>query len=274
MFVLQPYLFIKNNYASFSSSRKSIKQPNVWSVNPSLLFQMGLLSSLDFTLNAQGVYSKRGAIHASGLGDSEIALGFQLIRESQQKPGLRLALTESFPTGRYQKLNPKKMGIDATGSGAYTTTCSLNLSKVFWWMANHPFSWRLSLNYAFPTMPLEVKDWNAYGGGHGTKGKVRPGNSATLETSIELSFTQKWVFALDLAYNYQDKTTFHGKKGWIKPNQVASVGMPSSDNLSFAPAIEYNHSDHLGMLAGVWFSALGRNSGNFATGVLTLYYAW
>lgn len=272
-FVVQPYLFITNTFAEYNGNRKSVNTPDLWTVNPLCLLQMGWFSWLDFTMTAQGVYNNKDGEDFFYWGDTSLEWGIQLMRESPYKPALRMTITETLPTGRYEKLNPAKNGVDATGSGAYFTNVSLNASKVFWWITAHPFAWRLSMNYAVP-MRVQVQEFNAYGGGYDTRGKVRPGNKIAIDTSVELSFTQKWVLAVDLAYTYQNHSTFSGHKGRTAAGGTASVGAPSNDNLSCAPAIEYNPSDHLGFLAGVWFTITGRNSGDFVSGILTMYYAW
>lgn len=272
-FVVQPYLFIKNTFANFNGNRKSVNIKDIWTVNPLCLLQMGWFSWLDFTFTAQGVYNTQSGKDFFHWGDTSLAWGIQLLKEQPYRPAIRLSIGESLPTGRYEKLNPAKNGVDVTGSGAYTTTVSLNFSKVFWWVLDHPFNWRLSLNYSIPTS-VQVDRYNTYGGGIGTSGRVHPGNGIAIDTSIELSFTQKWVLAVDLAYTYASHTTFSGRRGTTPAGGVASVGGPSNDNLSCAPALEYNPSDHLGFLAGVWFAITGRNSSDFVTGVLTMYYAW
>ncbi|MCB1107428.1 MAG: hypothetical protein KDK76_04955 [Chlamydiia bacterium] len=273
-YVIQPYLFIKNTFAQYNGNRKSVNQPDLWSVNPLVLFQMGWFSRLDFSVVIQGLHNTQNGRSSFYWGDSQLQWGVQLMKETPYRPAVRGVVSETFPTGRYQKLNPINGGADATGEGAYTTTFSLNISKVFWWISTHPFASRLSLNYGFPSALIDVQGFNAYGGGFGTRGRVRPGNLIQVDSSIELSFTQKWVLAIDLVYTYQNHTTFSGHKGRTATGAIASVGAPSNDNLSCAPAIEYNPSANMGFLAGAWFSIIGRNSGNFISGVLSMYYAW
>lgn len=272
-FVIQPYLFVKNTFAQFNGNRRSVNIDNIWTVNPTFLFQMGWLSWLDFTINVQGVYNTQKSNHSFYSGDTSLSWGIQLMKEDSYYPAVRLTIGESFPCGRYNKLDPKKGGIDATGRGSYVTTFSFNVSKVIWWVLDHPFAWRFSLNYSIPTR-VHVKNYNAYGGGIRTDGRVRPGNSFAADTSVELSFTQKWVLAIDLVYTYANHATFSGHKGRLPNGMIASVGGPSNENLSCAPAIEYNPSDHMGFLAGVWFTITGRNSSGFISGVLSMYYAW
>lgn len=272
-FVVQPYLFVTNTFALFNENRRSVNISDIWTVNPLVLFQMGCLSWLDFTVTVQGIYNNQSGQDTFYWGDTEVEWGFQLMQESPYKPAVRMTLTETLPTGRYEKLNPRKNGIDATGEGTYLTNFSLNVSKVFWWVTTHPFAWRLSLNYGIPTT-VQVQGFNAYGGGYKTRGSVRPGNLIQIDTSVELSFTQRWVLAIDLAYTYQNHSTFAGHKGRTANGQTASVGLPSNDQFSCAPAIEYNPSDRMGFLAGVWFTITGRNSSDFISGVLSMYYNW
>ncbi len=272
-FVVQPYLFITNTFAEYNGNRRSVNTLDLWTINPLCLLQMGWFSWLDFTIIVQGFYNNKDGESCFYWGDTSLEWGIQLVRESPYRPALRITITEIFPTGRYEKLNPAKNGVDATGSGAYFTNVSLNASKVFWWINTHPLAWRFSMNYAVP-MRVQIQEFNAYGGGYNTRGKVRPGNKIAIYTSVELSFTQKWVLSVDFAYTYQNHSTFSGNKGRTSAGGTALVGVPSNDNLSCAPAIEYNPSDHLGFLAGVWFTITGRNSSDFVSGILTMYYAW
>jgi hypothetical protein len=125
---------------------------------------------------------------------------------------------------------------------------------------------RLFLGYTVSTV-VDVSGFNAYGGGYGTKGRVRPGNKFTADLGYEISLTQRWVFAFDLVYVAQNKTKFHG-------TTISPVGSGFNDNLSLAPALEYNFNDSLGILWGAQFSVYGRNSSNFITGQFSVEYTW
>jgi len=111
-----------------------------------------------------------------------------------------------------------------------------------------------------------------FGGGFGTDGDVSVGQTLNLGLGVEVSLTEHWVFATDFAYAYSRETTFKGNPGQEAPGMPASVGGPSSDQFSIAPAIEYNVSDRGGFIGGVWFSVTGRNSANFVG--LVLSYTW
>jgi len=268
---IQPYLYLTNTFAEYDKHRNSKNIQDIWSINPLYLFQTGITNWLDTTLVFQADFNNQGDQWGKNVGDTSLGFGFQLYRETAYVPGFRITASENFPTGRYDKLDPNKNGIDATGSGAYETTFTFNMAKVIWWLDPlHPFSLRLNLLYTF-SAPTTVREFNAYGGGFGTDGKVKPGSSWGGDFAIEYSFTQRWVAALDIVYQYFNSTSFSGTKGVDELGNAASVGGPSGDSLSFAPAIEYNPSESFGYVAGVWFTGTGRNSSNFVSLIFTFY---
>lgn len=266
---LQPYLYLTVNYAQFNSHRKSINTPDTYIINPLLLIQTGITKWMDFTVLPQGFFKFRQDQKSAQFGDLTAQLGFQLLRETPYQPSMRLILGEIFPTGNYQHLRPKKLGTDSTGSGTYITSFGLNLSKIFWWSLLHPISIRLSTQYNVQDVDAHVHSFNSYGGGHHTNGHVHVGNTLNADLGIEISITQRWVFATDFAYTYSNKSSFHGRQGTIAPGISAVNGLPSSDQFSIAPAVEYNVSKNGGFIGGVWFSVTGRNSPNFASLVLS-----
>jgi hypothetical protein len=270
---IQPYLFYTNNYAKFDEHGHSHKISNIHTINPTVPVLIGILSWMDLSFNVQGIWNQQKKGYTGFWGDTSVGLGFGLLNEGPYRPALLFGIKETFPTGRYQKLNPKKAGTDATGGGSYNTTLSFNISKVIWWVPLHPMNFRVSLNYSLPAL-VSVKGYNAYGGGTGTHGRVHPGNSFQGDVGFEYSFTQKWVAALDVVYVYSRKTTFSGKPGFTAPGVPAAVGGPFNDQLSLAPALEYNPTENLSILAGVWFSVWGRNSFNFVSGVFTVEYTF
>ena len=272
-FNIQPYIFFTNTFAQYNDNRRSVNITDIWQLQGSFIFQMGWLNWLDFTAIFNAEQNWQGSQSSGNFGDTQIQFGIQLMKEQPYRPALRMTITENLPTGKYEKLNPAKAGIQATGSGSYSTTLSFNIMKVFWWISTHPFSFRASFNYTIPTL-VHVQGFNAYGGGFDTRGNVRPGNEITIDTAVELSITQHWIFALDLVYSYQNHSTFSGHKGHTAAGTTATVGGPSNDNFSCAPAIEYNPSATMGFLFGTWFTVTGRNSADFIAAVLTMTYFW
>ena len=266
---LQGYLFTTVNYAVFNKNRKSVGIPNQWVLNPSLLFQVGIAPRLDITVSPQGFFKWQKGRNANEWGDTTVQFGIQIIREKPYIPSIRLLVGEIFPTGKYRRLSHHRGGLDSTGAGAYRTLFGLNLSKIFWWSPLHPMSLRFSSNYIFADNRAPVNGLNSYGGGFHTNGKVWVGNSLNLDIGYEVSINQKWVFSTDIAYTYSNKSTFRGNPGVTSTGAAAIVGAPSSDQLSLAPAIEYNLHQSGGFIGGVWFSMTGRNAFNFVSLVLS-----
>jgi len=273
---VQPSIHVRKTFAKFDPLRHLKRlSDDIWTVQPTLLIQMGWLSWLDFSINTGAFYTTQAQERAFHWGDSSLALGIQLLEEHDSLPAVKLSVTESFPLGKYEKLDPRKKGIDATGSGSYITKLGLDFSKEFDCFSAHPVVCSVAFSYDIPTS-AHVRGYNTYGGGEGTKGSVKVGHTTEIGAGIELSLTQEWVFALDIAYTHSNRSTFSGDRGTalIKTGSPPSVGTPSGYYLSTALAIEYNHSEHLGCIAGVWFPIVGRNSPAFVTGVLSMSYSW
>lgn len=274
MINIQPYLFAADNYAAFNKDRHSVNQPNLWQINPQLPIQTGITSWLDCAVSPQMFSNNKHSHWYTGFGDLYCNIGIKLCDEGVRRFKMKISINETFPTGKYQNLNPKNAGTDAIGGGSFVTGFSFRASKVFFWWMTHPLAVRTVLIYNIPTT-VHVKGYNTYGGGHGTKGKVRPGNSFTADLGLELSLNQKWVLATDIVYQLNNITKFHGTKGIDpatgKPNEV---GAPSSDSLSLAPALEYNYNENLGFIGGVWFTVWGRNTANFINYVLSVTYVF
>lgn len=265
---IQPYLFIIDNYGIYTSNRKTKKEPDFWNVNPVFIFQTGITNWLDFQISPEANYNTTRNQGSVNWGDLQTTLGFQLLKESPYVPALRLTFSETFPTGHYEHLNPAKFGTDAMGTGSFETQLTLNISKVLWNFPLHPMQVRGNVVYIIPSN-VDVHGFNSYGGGYGTDGTVFPGNELQLYGAVEISIVQTWVFALDAVYKYFDKTRFSGYSGVSGTGGAASLGAPSGDQFSLAPAIEYNPSATQQFIFGSWFTVFGRNSNAFVSLVLT-----
>lgn len=266
---VQVYLYFTTQYAQFTKNWKSENVPNVYTLNPLILIQRGLSDWLDFTFIGQWLFKWRKDAYTQHCGDTSTQFGFQLLKQDAHRPSIRLVLGESYPTGKFRNLNPNKNGIDATGAGAYQTSIGLNFNKIFWQIKLHPISLRITGQYVIPDAKVKVRNFHAYGGGLGTRGKVKVGQTLNIDIGVEVSLTQHWVFANDIAYTHSFKSTFHGRPGVTAAGTPAVNGAPSSDQLSLAPAIEYNFNSKAGLIGGVWFTVAGRNSANFVSAVLS-----
>jgi len=270
---IQPYLFYTDTYGVYDGEGHSHHIPHIHSTEGDFLLFAGLTKWMGLQVNLGYVHNSQSGHSGSNWKDPSITLLFPLLKEKPYRPGLLFGVRESFPAGKYQHLDPDKGGVDATGSGAYRTSFFFNIAKLVWSIPTHPMRFRLSTQYALP-YHVKVHDFNAFGGGFNTNGTVRLPHSFSADFGYELSFTQKWAFALDVVYEYNSSVTFSGFSGLDRCCMCADVGGPFSERLSLAPAIEYSVHDSFGFIAGPWFSVWGKNSGNFISGVFSFYVSW
>jgi len=269
---VQPYLYYTVNYATFDENRKSHSIKNITEINPKLNLAVGITDRIDIGIIIDWLHVKQSLESSNHFSDTTIGLDIGIIKETPFIPGLKFSIAETFPTGKYEKFNPNKAVVESSGSGAYETSFALTTSKVVWWSLLHPMVFRFSANYTILSK-VNVSGFNTYGGGFGTKGTVKPGNAFFLSFGYEYSIYQKFVLAIDVAYEYQNISTFKGTNGTIL-GFPAPVGNRSKDVLSLAPALEYNFSENLSLIGGAWFSVRGRNTSDFAAGIVTLTYTF
>ncbi len=275
-FVVKSYLYAITNTGSYNQDRQVVSaDENFYSLKAQFLSFFGLTPWCDLNIIPEVVYNITSTEQDGYPGDLTVGLDFQLMEPDLTPyfPGIKLAVREVFPTGRFEYLRPRKLSTDLTGWGTFATQFDLIFYKVFSLYSRHFLSMTLSAEYTVNT-PVDVHGFNAYGGGFGAKGKALPGNRFQGVASFEITLNRNWVFALDTLYTYTNGTPFFGNPGINFDGEFASVGKPSSENLSFAPAIEYNFSKHLGIIGGCWFSAFGRNSAQFRSGVINVQYAY
>lgn len=269
---VQPYLFLMDNYAAFNEDRKSVDLPSsLFQMKSSTSLQTGITDNMDinFVFTGQGNWQHHHC--GGGFSDLQVVAGFLIYTQSIYVPAAKLTITQTFPTGKYKRLD--SFLVDSTGAGAYSTQFGLGFSKIIFWWTPHPLHLRCFFGYSLSTV-VNVSGFNSYGGGYGCRGRVRPGNVFTFDFGAELSLTQRWVAALDVVYSATDATKFHGNPGVLKNGTPSVVGTGYADNLSLAPALEYNFNPNMGLIAGAWFSVYGRNSLNFAGGIISFTYSF
>lgn len=270
---LEPYFAVSDSFATYDQNWQTHSTPAFVAVNPLVFFQIGLTEWMDFQTFPQAFYQHSQGREATHFGDLPTGLNFQLLKATPEGwwPSIKLSIREIFPTGKYQHLDPHKNGTDITGGGSYDTGLGLSFSRLFHLGGIYYLNTRLSLNYdTYST--VHVEGFNTYGGGFGTKGNVRPGPTYTGLMGLEFTLAKHWVFAIDLANFYGNKTTFRGYRGVTSRGAQAKVGFPSYYEFDLAPAIEYNFNESVGIIGGVWFSVAGRNTIQFASSVIA--FSW
>ena len=201
-----------------------------------------------------------------------LQLGFQVLKGDSDSwhPHVLFWVQEIFPTGRYNDLGPSTVDLGGIGGGSFGTTLGVAMQKALWLGGDHFFRYRLNASYAFYS-PLTVRGFNTYGGGFGTDGRVEPGSVTTLTIAGEYTLTRHVVLALDIGFQTINATRFSGTTGVGVNGEPASIGKGYGNLLTLAPAVEYNFNQHIGLIAGPWFSVRGRNTSEFFGVVAALY---
>lgn len=267
---IQPYLFVTDNYGQYNHQWMRQQIPTFINTSPLLDIETGLYKNIDIEALVPYVFNHSQGQSDSAFADITIILGYQALRENiaTWRPDLRITVSEIFPAGKYDNLNPAKKSTDNFGEGAYQTSLAANFGKLFHVYKKYLYVY-FSIQYNIAA-PSHVTGFNTYGGGFGTNGQVRLGNQFFTDIGFEYSLTQHWVPALDILMTFSPATTFKGTLGTNSMGGTAQVGLPSNFNLSFAPQIEYDFTKDIAVNAGLWFSAIGRNSPAFVGGVFYL----
>ena len=267
-FDIEPYVYSTTETGAYNSHWKANSTSNFFSLNTQVLCFFGLTPWMDINIVPQFFYNTTSNQNSVRFGDLAVALDFQALDPAATPyfPGIKFTVRETFPTGTFERLNPNKLLTDQTGAGAFATTFNLVLYEIYELKKSHFLSMTLSAAYTV-NPPVYVHGLNTYGGGGGTKGYVMPGNNLQALASFELTLTQNWVLALDNVYSHTDRSKFCGTTS-------APVSVRSSEQITFAPAIEYNFSSHMGLIVGCWFTAWGRNTPVFRSGVIAFDYLY
>lgn len=274
--IVRSYVYFVINTGFYDKNWHTVSaNENLYTLNPQFQCYFGLTPWCDLNIIPQFFYKTTSNQHYFYSGDLTVGLDFQLMVAdfTPYFPGIKFAVREVFPIGNFERFSPRKLGTDQTGAGTFATQFDLVFYKEFHLYGPHWLSTTFSAQYTINT-PVNVHGFNAYGGGFGANGKALPGNNFQGIVSFELTLNQNWVLALDNVYKQTDITQFFGIPGISFSGTFADMGKPSSEQLSFAPAIEYNFSSNFGIIAGCWFSALGRNSTKFQSGVVNLEYIY
>jgi hypothetical protein len=264
----EPYIYAIANTGLYDKHWEPKKRKTYWNNIFQPDIQVGVTSWMDVEIAPTLYYNYRHGAGKWVFADMPIIIDFQLYKQGVNVldwiMGLKLVLKETIPCGKYQNLNPKKLGTDVGGQGSWQTALGLVWGNLFHLGGNHFLTWRTSLQYTLPA-PVHVKNLNAYGGGAGTHGTVYPAQNFQIDTAFELSITKHWVFAIDFVGNWFGAVRFKGTTPF-------PMTPPAGIQYSIAPAIEYNWNANLGLIFGSWFTVAGRNAAQFTSGIFAVNY--
>jgi len=232
-------------------------------------YQYGLFNNL--TVGVQPAFATGTNKLGSGMaiGDFKLLTQLRLTRftPTHRVPTIAIAVNEVLPTGKDDKLGPRQEG---HGSGAFATEIGVNVQYYFLLRNNRLLRARINLLHSFPGR-TDVNDRSVYGTLPGFRGRAHPGSKTTLIGAVEYSLTREWVLALDVIRESTGKTSVEGS---YRDGSLVRLRSPSTRDVGFAPAVEYNWSDTSGVLLGVWISPKGHNTSASVTPAIAISRFW
>lgn len=269
------YTFVTDSFGVYSNTWKVLTTPVTVTTDTSLLLQTGIVKNLDIEAVVPYDFNSRTGQYDSDYGDLGLVLGYQFLQGEVHgwKPNMRFTVQETFPTAKYNNLNPNLNGTDSFGGGAYQTTLGLNIEKLCQFENGRFLDTRLTLGWTIPG-DVNVRNINSYGGAFGTRGVVNLGSKLAADLAFQYTLTQHWVPAVDFYYSYTTSSSFRGTAGLLPSGLPAPNASSSAASFSIAPALEYNFNSHIGIIGGAWFTVTGENSVDFVSGVaaINIYY--
>jgi hypothetical protein len=263
--LIEPYVYDIMAYGHFDQNRNLTSTGASHNIGSQSYIEYGLIDRLTLGLIPRlGLHESSAGQDSSGftVGDTTLqaAFGLTQFRPGSHIPSTSLVIGETFPTGKYDRLDGHTDG--ALGSGAYSTTVSFYSQTYFWMPNGRILRTRLDVSYEMSRW-ASVRGLSVYGTSDGFSGRARPGPSFVGDLSFEYSATQRWVLATDFWWEHDGNTRVEGSylpiiASATPPHTVQDSG--SDDLLYVAPAIEYNWSPRMGVIAGARIAAAGRNA--------------
>ena len=182
----------------YNNAGKMIQHPKFRSHIISPFLSHGVTDWLDVQLTPPYLFNATRGVRDNKISDISAGLGFQLMeqKESTDRADIRVQIQETFPTGKYEYLNPELLGTDSSGAGSYQTQLSVSmqyLKKIF---ETHYLRTRLTFLHMYSS-PVSVHGFNSYGGDATTSGRIGSGTEEAANLAFEFTLTQHWVAILE-----------------------------------------------------------------------------
>lgn len=185
---------------------------------------------------------ERSASYA-GIGDITTVAKYLVLEEGEIRPAVSLVGGVTWPSGHAHHLNPRFLGNDAVGAGAFTFTTGVNLCK---WVKPFLLYSNIWLNSPVNVGKLEGSD---------VPQSVRNREWVTFNLAAEYPLNKQWILLLEM-YSTWTWTPFGTETlGFQTPTTV----------LGFLPGIEYIASEKWSFSAGCAFDTIGKYGSKYIT---------
>jgi hypothetical protein len=264
-------VFIENVTHFYDKTWLPINIPRRVGVTEIFDLRIGFLPRSDLSVIFREQSQHSGPYKSSKLADTSIRVAAQLSIpiSALNSWGWRLLLEQTFPTGHYKNLNPEKKDVEASGLGYYRTKAIL-AAEVLTNIEKRLLRTRVNLSYGYSPTSCWLTNYNIYGGGLGTKGKLGPVHECFAILGFEYTLTQNVCLVSDFEYSYSSKASFKGIKGKSLFGTEALTERPVFKSVNMAPGLQINFSYNWGLNFCCWFSAAGKNTPSFQSALIEL----
>lgn len=273
IFAIEPYAIFAGGSGEFDGNSQHHSVSNdTDQFESATLMKYGITDRISVQAIALLGYSWTDQTTSHGVepGDLPVEIEYRVNNGSRSTglPSVTFNLGITLPIGRYDRLHS---ALDGLGNGAYTAKEGVVLQSLFDTWGNHPMRLRLYASAFEPAGAVSLHGVSVYGTDQGFEGNAMPGFSTTGGLGVEYGLDQRWVLAFDVVQNYANGTHLRGDDGGHLFVPTNGVG---SNSTALAPAIEFNWSSTLGLVAGVEFVAAGRNTSSYVAPQLGLSMAF
>ncbi len=261
-FLIEPYLFDVASSAQYGTDGTRRGAPRSDSFGSLTYIMYGLTDKVSVGLIPTfGFNTAHGEPSSSGiaLGDMTPLVQFRLrpFHPCSWIPAMSVAIQETFPTGKYDRLGDRPN--NGMGGGAYATILAFYAQTLFWMPNGRILRSRLNVSHA-ASRHVNVEDVSVYGTHAGFRGHAEPGASLFIDSAWEYSLTRSWVLALDVTYRHGRNTHLTGYDTADPVRAQITLDSGPSDAFGLAPAVEYSWTSNVGVLFGTRLIVAGRNT--------------
>jgi hypothetical protein len=253
---VEPYVIWTRSHGAYDDGGSFHSSPNIDVLTSVTALKYSLTNRISIQALPSISHVSTSPGHYTGFGDLPVEAEYRLSDANNRTglPSVTIAIGVTLPTGKYDRMRTALSGF---GSGAYSLKQQILLQSLFDTRGGHPMRFRTYVAVYEPIGKSSVTDISTYGTSEGFHGEAQPRFSATLGVGGGYAFDRRWVFAMDLVHKYADGFTLDGK---YAGNVLIHSRSGRRTTTSLAPALEYNISGNVGIIAGVDFSVAGHNS--------------
>ncbi|MEO6924710.1 MAG: hypothetical protein ABI142_12860 [Bryocella sp.] len=257
---VEPYVIYQRNTGQYDDKggHQSVSD-DIRQVDSVTLLKYGITDRLSIQALIAFAHVWNDDNSVTGATDLPAELDYRFNNENNKTglPSVTASVGVSLPIGDYQRLG---VPLDGLGTGSYAFKQGLLLQSLFDTPSHHPVRLRLYGVALEPLADVTLHDTTVYGTTKGFTGHAAPGFSCNVGLGASYALTQRWVFAFDLIQKLA-----HGSRviGVDASGNAVNNQQSGSGRTAIAPAVEYNFSSHIGMIAGVAMSVAGRSTSSY-----------